>query len=149
MVPAASHPAGNRRACAGRVLMAKHQVSLISHLLFANKLTRDFHVARCCVKSQAPKPGQLHRGKRREVEPHSARGTLTSKEEKRYLRRFLAGAPGYSLLTTLQLTGEPDPELAMASKTQHARRRRERFNLLNFGSPAEVLNFAPALALAA
>ena len=90
----------------------------------------------------------VRQGKRREVDPHSARGSSYLKLGWRYLRRFLSGVQGYPLLTTLQLTGEEDPEPAMASKTQHAQRQRERFDLLNFGGPGEVISF-PSLALAA
>ena len=90
----------------------------------------------------------VKRGKRREVDPHSARGSSYLKIGWRYLRRFLSGVP-YPLLSILRLTGEPDPEPAMASKTQHAKRHRQRFDLLNFGSPGEVLDVSPSLALAA
>ena len=74
----------------------------------------------------------VRQGRRRELDAHHQRGSSYLKLGWRYLRRFLAGVPGYPLLNKLWLTGESDPEPAMASKVQHARRCRQRFNLLDF-----------------
>lgn len=74
----------------------------------------------------------VKQGRRREVDPHHQRGSSYLKLGWRYLRRFLAGVPGYPLLNNLWLTGESDPEPAMASKVQHAKRDRQRFDLLDF-----------------
>ena len=89
----------------------------------------------------------VRQNKRHEVGPHSARGSPYLKLNWRYLRRFLLDVPSYVLLNILQLTGEPNSEPAMASKTQHNKPRQEHFNPLNFGSPDEVTSF-PSLALA-
>jgi hypothetical protein len=91
----------------------------------------------------------VHQGRRREVDPHSQRGSSYLKLGWRYLRRFLSGVAGYPLLTRLCLTGAPDPEPAMASKTQHAKHQRPRFDLLDFSSPETLPRFPAALALAA
>lgn len=91
----------------------------------------------------------IRQGRRREVDPHSSRGSSYLKLGWRYLRRFLSGVPDCPLLGILRLTGEEDPEPAMASKTQHAKHHKERFDLLNFGSPDKVLSSNPTLTLAA
>ncbi len=91
----------------------------------------------------------VHQGRRREVDPHSSRGSSYLKLGWRYLRRFLSGVPGYRLLSSLCLTGKPDPEPAMASKTQHAKRSKERFDLLDFRNPQEVPGFPTTFPLAA
>ncbi len=91
----------------------------------------------------------VHQNRRREVDPHSSRGSSYLKLGWRYLRRFLSGVPGYRLLSSLCLTGKPDPEPAMASKVQHAKRTQERFDLLDFCSPSKTPAFPASLALAA
>jgi hypothetical protein len=88
-------------------------------------------------------------GRRREVDPHSSRGSSYFKLGWRYLRRFLSGLPYYSLLSSIRLTGESDPEPAMASKTQHAKRNQERFDLLDFCNPKKTPAFPMTLPLAA
>ncbi|MDQ3459672.1 MAG: transposase [Deinococcota bacterium] len=62
----------------------------------------------------------VRQGRRREVDPHRQRGSSYLKLGWRYLRRFFSGV-AYPLPSVLRLTGEPDPEAAMASKTQHAK----------------------------
>ncbi len=90
----------------------------------------------------------VRQGRRREVDPHRQRGSSYLKLGWRYLRRFFSGV-AYPLLSVLRLTGEPDPEPAMASKTQHAKCQRERFDLLDFRNPEELPCFPVSLALAA
>lgn len=97
-------------------------------------------------------------GRRREVDPHSSRvggrpsarwGSSYFKLGWRYLRRFLSGLPYYPLLSSIRLTKESDPEPVMASKTQHAKRDQERFDLLDFCSPEKIPAFPMTLPLAA
>jgi hypothetical protein len=90
----------------------------------------------------------VRQGRRREVDPHRQRGSSYLKLGWRYLRRFFSGV-AYPLLSVLRLTGEPDPEPAMASKTQHAKCQQERFGLLDFRNPEELPCFPVSLALAA
>jgi hypothetical protein len=87
----------------------------------------------------------VRQGRRRELDPHHGRGSSYLKLGWRYLRRFLAGVPNLPLLTILRLSGEADPEPAMASKTQHAKRQQERFDLLDFCSPDVSLQPHPLL----
>lgn len=90
----------------------------------------------------------VREGRRREVDPHRQRGSSYLKLGWRYLRRFFSGV-AYPLLSVLRLTGEPDPEPAMASKTQHAKCQQERFDLLDFRNPEEFPCPSVSLALAA
>lgn len=91
----------------------------------------------------------VRQGRRREVDPHRSRGSSYLKLGWRYLRRFLSGVPGYPLLSKICLTGDVDPEPAMASKTQHAKCQQERFVLLDFRNPKELPCLPVTLALAA
>ncbi len=91
----------------------------------------------------------VNEGRRREVDPHSSRGSSYFKLGWRYLRRFLSGVSGYQLLSVVRLTGAPDPEPAMASKTQHAKGQHQRFDLLDFCSPKEPPHISPPLPLVA
>jgi len=91
----------------------------------------------------------IGQGRRRELDPHSCRGSSYLKLGWRYLRRFLAGVPDFPLLTMMRLSGEADPEPAMASTTQHAKRQQQRFDLLDFCSPDAFPQSYPSLALAA
>lgn len=91
----------------------------------------------------------VRQGRRRELDPHSSRGSSYLKLGWRYLRRFLSGVPNLSLLNIMRLSGEADPEPAMASKAQHAKRQQERFVLLDFCSPDASPQSYPSLALAA
>jgi hypothetical protein len=91
----------------------------------------------------------VRQGRRREVDPHRHRGSSYLKIGWRYLKRFLSGVPGYPLLDSLRLTGELDPQPAMASKTQHAKRLRQRFDLLDFRSPDAPPRFPTAFPMAA
>jgi hypothetical protein len=90
----------------------------------------------------------VRQGRRHEVDPHRQRGSSYLKLGWRYLRRFFSGV-AYPLLSVLRLTGEPDPEPAMASKTQHAKCQQERFDLLDFRNPEELPCLPVSLALAA
>jgi len=67
----------------------------------------------------------VKQGQRRLVDPHWSRGAS-------YLKIGWNGVTyalirGYELLTTAYLSSEPDPEPAMASKKQDAKRRQSRF----------------------
>ena len=59
-------------------------------------------------------------GQRRLVDPHWFRGSSYLKIGWRWLKRALSR--GWSLITALHLSSEPDPQPAMASRKQHARR---------------------------
>lgn len=64
-------------------------------------------------------------GKRRFVDPHWFRGSSYLKIGWYWVNYALAR--GYTLLTSAYLSGEPDPEPAMASKKQDEKRRQSRF----------------------
>lgn len=91
----------------------------------------------------------VRQGRRRELDPHHCRGSSYFKLGWRYLRRFLAGVSDFPLLNIMRLSGAPDPEPAMASKTQYAKRQQERFVLLDFCGPDVSPQLYPSLALAA
>ncbi len=72
----------------------------------------------------------VKRGRRRAVDAHWFRGSSYFKLGWCHVRRMLAGVAGYELVRELQLTGEPDPEPAMASRRQHAKRRKYLFTVI-------------------
>lgn len=72
----------------------------------------------------------VKRGRRRAVDAHWFRGSSYLKLGWRWVRRVLAGMVGYDLVRELRLTGEADPEPAMASRQQHAKRRKYLFTVL-------------------
>ena len=67
----------------------------------------------------------VQQGKRRLVDPHWFRGASYLKIGWRWLQYALTRC--YALITTVYLSSEPDPEPAMASKKQEAKRRQLRF----------------------
>ncbi len=67
----------------------------------------------------------VQQGKRRLVDPHWFRGASYLKIGWHWVQYALNR--GYELLTTASLSSEPDPEPAMASKKQDAKRRQSRF----------------------
>jgi hypothetical protein len=67
----------------------------------------------------------VQQGKRRLVDPHWFRGARYVKIGWRGLQYALTRC--YALITTVYLSSEPDPEPAMASKKQEAKRRQLRF----------------------
>jgi len=67
----------------------------------------------------------VKQGKRRLVDPHWFRGASYLKIGWNWVTYALIR--GYELLTTAYLSSEPDPEPAMASKKQDAKRRQSRF----------------------
>ena len=67
----------------------------------------------------------VQQGKRRLVDPHWFRGASYLKIGWHWVQYALNR--GYELLTTAYLSSEPDPEPAMASKKQDAKRRQSRF----------------------
>jgi hypothetical protein len=62
----------------------------------------------------------VEQGKRRLVDPHWYRGNSYLKIGWKWVNRALS--KGWDLITRLYLSGAPDPEPAMASRKQHARR---------------------------
>jgi hypothetical protein len=67
----------------------------------------------------------VQQGKRRLVDPHWFRGASYLKIGWYWVQYALTRC--YALITTVYLSSEPDPELAMASKKQDAKRRQSRF----------------------
>ena len=67
----------------------------------------------------------VQQGKRRLVDPHWFRGASYLKIGWHWVQYALNR--GHKLLTTAYLSSEPDPEPAMASKKQDAKRRQSRF----------------------
>lgn len=67
----------------------------------------------------------VKQGKRRLVDPHWFRGASYLKIGWNWVTYALIR--GYELLTTAYLSSEPDPQPAMASKKQDAKRRQSRF----------------------
>jgi len=67
----------------------------------------------------------VQQGKRRLVDPHWFRGASYLKIGWHWVQYALTRC--YALITTVYLSSEPDPELAMASKKQDAKRRQSRF----------------------
>jgi hypothetical protein len=78
----------------------------------------------------------VKKGRRRAVDAHWFRGSSYLKLGWRHVRRMLAGVAGYELVRELRLTGEPDPEPAMASRRQHAKRRKYLFTMLSHDDAA-------------
>jgi hypothetical protein len=72
-------------------------------------------------------------GQRRWVDPHWYRGSSYLKIGWNWVKTALA--KGYALMTTLHLSGEPDPEPAMASQTQYRNQPQPSFTV-------EFVNFA-------
>ena len=71
----------------------------------------------------------VQQGKRRLVDPHWFRGASYLKIGWHWVHYALTQC--YELITTVYLSSAPDPEPAMASKKQDARRRQSRFVLEN------------------
>ena len=67
----------------------------------------------------------VKKGQRRLVDPHWFRGSSYLKIGWHWVHYALNR--GYELITSVYLSGEPDPEPAMASKKQDAKRRQARF----------------------
>lgn len=67
----------------------------------------------------------VQQGKRRLVDPHWFRGARYVKIGWHWVQDALTRC--YALITTVYFSSEPDPELAMASKKQDAKRRQSRF----------------------
>lgn len=67
----------------------------------------------------------VQKGQRRLVDPHWFRGASYLKIGWNWVHYALNR--GYELITSVYLSGEPDPEPAMASKKQDAKRRQARF----------------------
>src|SRR3989442_15047206 len=67
----------------------------------------------------------VKKGQRRLVDPHWFRGASYLKIGWHWVHYALNR--GYELITAVYLSGEPDPEPAMASKKQDAKRRQARF----------------------
>ena len=67
----------------------------------------------------------VQKGHRRLVDPHWFRGSSYLKIGWNWVNYALNR--GYELITAVYLSGEPDPEPAMASKKQDEKRRRARF----------------------
>ena len=67
----------------------------------------------------------VQKGQRRLVDPHWFRGASYLKIGWHWVHYALNR--GYELITSVYLSGEPDPEPAMASKKQDAKRRQARF----------------------
>jgi hypothetical protein len=67
----------------------------------------------------------VKKGQRRLVDPHWFRGSSYLKIGWNWVNYALNR--GYELITSVYLSGEPDPEPAMASKKQDAKRRQARF----------------------
>ena len=67
----------------------------------------------------------VKKGKRRLVDPHWFRGSSYLKIGWNWVNYALNR--GYELITSVYLSSEPDPEPAMASKKQDAKRRQSRF----------------------
>ena len=67
----------------------------------------------------------VKKGQRRLVDPHWFRGSSYLKIGWNWVHYALNR--GYELITSVYLSGEPDPEPAMASKKQDAKRRQARF----------------------
>lgn len=67
----------------------------------------------------------VKKGQRRRVDPHWFRGASYLKIGWHWVHYALNR--GYELITSVYLSGEPDPEPAMASKKQDAKRRQARF----------------------
>jgi len=67
----------------------------------------------------------VQQGKRRLVDPHWFRGASYLKIGWHWVQYALTQC--YELITTVYLRSEPDPEPAMASKKQDAKRRQARF----------------------
>jgi hypothetical protein len=67
----------------------------------------------------------VKKGHRRLVDPHWFRGSSYLKIGWHWVHYALNR--GYELITSVSLSGDPDPEPAMASKTQDAKRRQARF----------------------
>jgi hypothetical protein len=65
------------------------------------------------------------KGQRRLVDPHWFRGSSSLKIGWNGVHYALNR--GYELITSVSLSGEPDPEPAMASKKQDEKRRQARF----------------------
>ena len=67
----------------------------------------------------------VKKGHRRLVDPHWFRGSSYLKIGWHWVSYALNR--GYELITSVYLSGEPDPEPAMASKKQDEKRRQARF----------------------
>jgi len=67
----------------------------------------------------------VKKGQRRLVDPHGLRGSSYLKSGWNWVNYTLNR--GYELITSVYLSGEPDPEPAMASKKQDEKRRQARF----------------------
>lgn len=68
-------------------------------------------------------------GKRRFVDAHWFRGNSYLKIGWQWITRALV--QGYALITSLRLSGEPDPEPAMASRSQHEQRMEPKFDAVS------------------
>jgi hypothetical protein len=84
----------------------------------------------------------VKQGRRREVDAHWFRGSSYLKLGWRWLRKVLARIATYVLLRELRLTGEPDPEPAMASKRQHTERCKFVFTMLRHEDDTAVFSLA-------
>jgi hypothetical protein len=84
----------------------------LSRLCFVLAMTTLFLVSQGTVV--------VEQGKRRLVDPHWYRGNSYLKIGWKWVNRALS--KGWDLITRLYLSGAPDPEPAMASRKQHAKR---------------------------